>query len=185
MLVGEQPSDPDDLAGRPFTGPAGALLDQALGAAGLSRSAVFLTNAVRHFKHERRGQRRLHRSPGPQEVDACRWWLDAERRLVQPKVVVALGATAALSVFGRALPVLSNRGQPRLLSGRTQGLVTFHPAFILRLPDDRARQETFGALVQDLKLAGDLCGVRANPPPENHTPRPPGSGSGGNPPGPY
>ncbi len=152
---------------------------------------MFLTNAVRHFKHERRGQRRLHRSPGPQEVDACRWWLDAERRLVQPKVVVALGATAALSVFGKAMPVLSSRGQPRPLSGRTQGLVTFHPAFILRLPDDRARQETFGALVQDLELAGALCGATPTspngpklPPPENRTPRPPGSGSTGNPPRP-
>ncbi len=179
MLVGEQPSDPDDLAGRPFTGSAGALLDQALTAAGLTRSAVFLTNAVRHFKHERRGQRRLHRSPGPGEVDACRWWLDAERRLVQPKVVVALGATAALSVFGKALPVLSSRGQPRPLSGRTQGLVTFHPAFILRLPDDRARRETFGALVQDLKLAGELCGVTPTSPKESQPPRPRGEGAGG------
>lgn len=156
MLVGEQPADADDQAGRPFVGAAGALLDRALGEAGLDRGQVFLSNAIRHFKHERRGTRRLQRTPTLQEVEACRWWLDAERRLVQPKVVVALGATAAQAVFGKPLPVVSSRGEVRSLSGRARGLVTFHPAFVLRLPEERVRTETLAALVSDLRTARRL-----------------------------
>jgi len=160
MLVGEQPGDQEDLAGAPFVGPAGRVLDRALERAGVPRAEAYVTNAVKHFKHERQGKRRLHKTPDAGEVVACRWWLDAERRLVRPKVVVAMGATAALGVFGRATPIARNRGQTFELPGGAKGLVTYHPSFLLRVPDERAKAEAFAAFTADLKLAWKLAGER-------------------------
>jgi uracil-DNA glycosylase len=153
MLVGEQPGDQEDLAGRPFVGPAGQMLDRALAAAGADRGHLVVTNAVRHFKHELRGKRRLHKTPNAGEVEACRWWLDAERAAVRPRVVVALGATAALAVFGRQIPIKPNRGKPMPLEDGAQGLVTYHPSFLLRLNDPAATADAFAQLVDDLRQA--------------------------------
>ncbi len=122
MLVGEQPGDQEDLAGHPFVGPAGQVLDRALEAAGVVRTDVFVTNAVKHFKHELRGKRRLHKTPDAGEISACRWWLDQERSLVKPKVVVALGGTAAQAVFGKPMPILKSRGRPFELDGGRAGI---------------------------------------------------------------
>jgi DNA polymerase len=158
MLVGEQPGDREDQAGAPFVGPAGQVLDRALARAGAPRAEVFVTNAVKHFKHELRGKRRLHKTPVPGEVDACRWWLDAERRLVRPRVILAMGATAALGVFGRATPIGASRGRPQPLAGGAQGLVTYHPSFVLRAPDEAASERAFEAIVEDLTLAWRLAG---------------------------
>ena len=158
MLVGEQPGDREDLEGRPFVGPAGAMLDRALAAAGVPRGEVYVTNAVKHFKHELRGKRRLHKTPEAGEVQACRWWLDAERRIVRPRVVVALGATAALGVFGRTTPVARSRGRALPLPDQIQGLVTYHPAYLLRVPDAAAKDEAYEAFVEDLRLAWALAG---------------------------
>ena len=156
MLVGEQPGDQEDLAGAPFVGPAGRVLDVGLERAGVPRTAIFITNAVKHFKHELRGKRRLHKTPDAGEVQACRWWLDAERRLVRPKVVVALGATAALGLFGRSTPIGANRGRALPLDGRAQALVTYHPSYLLRLPDEAAKKAAFKLFVTDLRLAWSL-----------------------------
>jgi uracil-DNA glycosylase len=153
MLVGEQPGDQEDLAGAPFVGPAGRVLDAGLQRAGVPRAEVFVTNAVKHFKHELRGKRRLHKTPDAGEVQACRWWLDAERRLVRPKVVVALGATAALAVFAKATPIGANRGHPLPLQGGGHGFVTYHPSYLLRLPDEAAKKAAFKLFVADLKQA--------------------------------
>jgi uracil-DNA glycosylase family protein len=157
MLVGEQPGDQEDLAGAPFVGPAGRVLDAGLERAGVPRAELFVTNAVKHFKHEPRGKRRLHKTPDAGEVQACRWWLDAERRLVRPKVVVAMGATAALGVFGRPTLVGANRGRALPLNGRAQGLVTYHPSYLLRLPDEAAKKAAFKLFVADLKHAKELA----------------------------
>jgi len=157
MLVGEQPGDQEDLAGRPFVGPAGQMLDRALAEAGADRRQLIVTNAVRHFKHELRGKRRLHKTPSAGEVQTCRWWLDAERALVRPRIIVALGATAALAVLGRQLPIKPNRGKPIELQDGVRALVTYHPAFLLRLPDPAAQADAFAALVEDLRLAVKLA----------------------------
>jgi DNA polymerase len=158
MLVGEQPGDDEDLAGAPFVGPAGRVLDLGLRRAGVPRDQIFVTNAVKHFKHARRDGRRLYRMPTGGEVATCRWWLEAERRLVRPKLVVALGATAALAVFGKPTPVLGNRGRAMLLADRAQGLVTYHPGYLLSLTAPEAKQAAFGLFVADLKLAWSLAG---------------------------
>jgi DNA polymerase len=158
MLVGEQPGDQEDLAGHPFVGPAGTLLNRALTEAGVSRGDLYVTNAVRHFKHEMRGKRRLHKTPGAGEVQACRWWLDNERRLVRPKVIVALGATAAKAVLGRPATILKDRGQAGVLEGGAIGFVTVHPSYLLRIPDEAARAAAYGDFVQDLKAAYVLAG---------------------------
>jgi uracil-DNA glycosylase family protein len=158
MLVGEQPGDQEDLAGAPFVGPAGRVLDAGLERAGVPRAQIFVTNAVKHFKHEPRGKRRLHKTPDAGEVQACRWWLDAERRLVRPKVVVALGATAALAVFGKPTPIGANRGVALPLAGHAQGLVTYHPSYLLRLPDETAKKAAFKLFIADLRLAWRLAG---------------------------
>ena len=159
MIVGEQPGDQEDLAGRPFVGPAGALLDRALAEANVPRARIYVTNAVKHFKHEPRGKRRLHRTPTSSEVSACRWWLDAERRLVRPRVTLMLGATAASGVMGRAVRVSEMRGRPAPLADGSQGLVTFHPAYLLRLPDPSAKAAAYEAFVADLRLAARLSGL--------------------------
>jgi DNA polymerase len=157
MLVGEQPGDQEDLAGRPFIGPAGQMLERALAEAGVDRAAVYITNAVKHFRHELRGKRRLHQTPSPAHVSTCRWWLEEERRLVRPAVILALGATAALSVFGKAMPIGASRGRAHPLEGEARGLVSYHPSYLLRVPDERARREGLAALVEDLALAARLA----------------------------
>ena len=157
MLVGEQPGDQEDLAGQPFVGPAGAILDKALAEAGVPREAAYITNAVKHFKHELRGKRRLHKTPNAGEVQACRWWLDNERRLVRPKVILALGGTAAGAVFGRPISVMKARGQAEELQGGVKGFVTVHPSFLLRLPDPQAKAREYAAFVRDLAAAYALA----------------------------
>jgi DNA polymerase len=157
MFVGEQPGDQEDLAGRPFVGPAGQMFDKALAEAGVPRDRTFITNAVKHFKHEVRGKRRIHKTPDRGEVTACRWWLDAERRLVRPRVIVMLGATAALGVTGKPTPIAANRGKPLQLPDQAQGVVTYHPSFLLRAPDADARAKAYAAFVEDLKFAWKLA----------------------------
>jgi probable DNA metabolism protein len=157
MIVGEQPGDQEDLQGVPFVGPAGQLLDRAMAEAGVPREKVFVTNAVKHFKHEPRGKRRIHKTPNRGEVQACRWWLDAERRLVRPKVILALGATAVQAVFGKDLPVGKTRSQPQALDGKAQGLVSWHPSYLLRVPDPDAKDRAYAELVADLRQAWTLA----------------------------
>ena len=156
MIVGEQPGDLEDLAGRPFVGPAGKVLDEALAEAGIEREDAFLTNAVKHFKHEPRGKRRIHKTPATSEISACRWWLDAERRLVKPKVIVTLGATAALGVLNRKVAVTRERGQAIHAADGSQIVLTAHPAYLLRLRDPADRASERERFVADLKKARAL-----------------------------
>lgn len=156
MIVGEQPGDQEDLAGRPFVGPAGRVLDAALDEAGIDRDDVFVTNAVKHFKHEPQGKRRLHRTPNAGEVSACRWWLDAERRLVKPRVILAMGATAGLGVLGRKPAVTKERGRPIPLSDGAAALLTVHPSYLLRIPDPAAKSAERARFVADLEQARSL-----------------------------
>ena len=156
MVVGEQPGDQEDLAGRPFVGPAGRVLDAALEEAGIDRDDVFVTNAVKHFKHEPRGKRRLHKTPNAAEVSACRWWLDAERRLVKPKVILAMGATAGLGVLGRKPAVTRERGRPVKLADGATALLTVHPSYLLRIPDAAAKAAERARFVADLQQARTL-----------------------------
>ena len=159
MFVGEQPGDMEDLAGRPFVGPAGEVFDRALAEAGVARGDCFVTNAVKHFKHEPRGKRRLHKTPDKGEVQACRWWLDNERRLIRPRVIVAMGGTAAGAVFGRPMPIMKSRGQAFQLDDQSQGFVTVHPSYLLRIPDRAAKAEGFALFVKDLKAAASIAGL--------------------------
>jgi DNA polymerase len=154
LLVGEQPGDVEDREGRPFVGPAGRVLAAALEDAGIDRDDVFLTNAVKHFKHETRGKRRLHRKPSSREVDACEPWLSAELRLVDPRVVVALGATAARALAGRPVKVMTARGQ-EVSFGERRGVVTIHPSAVLRADEEVERMRAL--LVEDLRLARRLA----------------------------
>ena len=157
MLVGEQPGDQEDLRGRPFVGPAGEVLDRALRQAGTDRAQLYVTNAVKHFKHEMRGKRRLHKTPDRGEVTACRWWLDTERRLIRPRVILALGATAALAVTGKPVPIMKTRGQALQLDDQAQAMVTVHPSYLLRIPDAKAKAEGFEMFVADLRAAAKLA----------------------------
>ncbi|MBL0422664.1 UdgX family uracil-DNA binding protein [Ramlibacter sp. AW1] len=150
MFVGEQPGDQEDLRGRPFVGPAGQLLDRALQQAGIARESAYLTNAVRHFKHELRGKRRLHKTPSQQEALACRHWLEEEIALVRPRAIVALGATAARSLLGRPVAVMSERGRWHERPDGLRVLVTVHPSSLLRLPAEQMAQ-AFEAFVEDLR----------------------------------
>jgi DNA polymerase len=154
MLVGEQPGDKEDLAGAPFVGPAGQILDRALAAADLPRERLYITNAVKHFKNEPRGKFRLHKKPDVAEVEACRWWLRQELRLVRPKLIVALGATAALSIFGKAVTIKAVRGKWQQLP-EGEVLVTVHPSFLLRVPDAVAKRHEFDKFVADFILVKD------------------------------
>lgn len=154
MLVGEQPGDREDLQGHPFVGPAGQLLERALQEAGIDRRAVYVTNAVKHFKFEQRGKRRLHKKPLDSEVGACHQWLARELQLVRPQLVVALGATAARSLLGRATPVEANRGRLVPYAAGGQLLITVHPSFLLRMPE-AARASAYARFVADLALAAD------------------------------
>ena len=157
MLVGEQPGDQEDLAGAPFLGPAGRVLDAGLRRAGIPRGEAFVTNAVKHFKHELRGKRRLHKTPDAGEIAACRWWLDAERRLVRPRVIVAMGSSAEAGVFGKPIPIGANRDRTVPLAGGAQGLLTYHPSYLLRLPDEAAKKAPFGQFVDDPRRAWSLA----------------------------
>jgi len=156
MLVGEQPGDQEDKAGHPFVGPAGRVLDRAIAEAGIDRKAAFVTNAVKHFKFEPRGKRRLHKRPNAYEIDRCRFWLDNELRLVKPKVVVALGASAARSLARRPMTVAKTRGKLMPLedgNAAAQWLVTIHPSWLLRIRDDGDKEKQYRAFVADLRRA--------------------------------
>jgi probable DNA metabolism protein len=157
MVVGEQPGDMEDLRGRPFVGPAGELFNRALAEAGIGRETLYVTNAVKHFKHELRGKRRLHKTPAAGEVKACRWWLDNELRLVKPKVIVALGSTAATAVLKRPVSVLKERGAAEALERGGRGFITVHPSYLLRIPDEAARTQGFRDFVRDLAAAKELA----------------------------
>jgi uracil-DNA glycosylase family protein len=141
IMVGEQPGDQEDRRGRPFVGPAGRELDEALEAAGIDRRDAYITNAVKHFKFTPRGKRRIHKRPAAEELAACRPWLEAELEVVRPRALVGLGATAAQALFGRTVRVTRDRGKPIDTDLAPVGMVTVHPSSILRAPDDRARQE--------------------------------------------
>jgi uracil-DNA glycosylase family protein len=153
MLVGEQPGDQEDLAGHPFVGPAGKVLDRAMAEAGLDRKKVYLTNAVKHFKNEPRGKKRLHKRPNRYEVEVCRVWLRQEISLVKPQLILALGVTAAVALAGRPVVLSRERGRVIELADGQRGMVTTHPSSILRMPDQKARHAAFAALVKDLKAA--------------------------------
>ncbi|MCC2978706.1 UdgX family uracil-DNA binding protein [Sphingomonas sp. IC4-52] len=154
MFVGEQPGDQEDLAGHPFVGPAGQLFDRALGEAGIDRAQTYVTNAVKHFKFEPRGKRRIHAKPDGGEIEACRWWIEQEQMLVRPKVTVALGATAARSLFGKVMTISRERGRAQRLPGDGgEAWITVHPSYLLRLPDEAARTSEFTRFVEDLRLA--------------------------------
>jgi len=155
MMVGEQPGDKEDLAGHPFVGPAGRMLDRAIVDAGIDRKAVFVTNAVKHFKFEPRGKRRLHQKPNAHEIERCKWWNDIERAIVKPKLIAALGATAARSLFGKVVTITKMRGRLHELEDGTPAIVTTHPSALLRMPDERAKAAAFALLVADLELCAD------------------------------
>jgi DNA polymerase len=155
LFVGEQPGDQEDLAGRPFVGPAGQLFDQALAAAGVDRSRAYVTNAVKHFKFERRGKRRLHQSPDAGEIEACKWWLGQEIDLIRPRVIVALGASAARAMLGKAVAIGRTRGQAIALGNGAEGWVTVHPSYLLRLPDEARKAEEQARFIEDLRMVGE------------------------------
>lgn len=159
-LVGEQPGDQEDLQGRPFVGPAGQLLDRAMQEAGLDRGALYLTNAVKRFKFEPRGKRRIHQKPTAGEVKHYRWWLEKELDFVHPRLVVALGATAVLALSGKSMPISRSRGKAQF--GNRHGYITVHPSYLLRLPDAAARTEAYRDFVGDLRRIRDLAGTDPN-----------------------
>ena len=156
MLVGEQPGDKEDLAGKPFVGPAGQMLDRALEEAGIDRSKVYVTNAVKHFKFVPRGKIRLHQKPNTPEITACRPWYERELAAIKPELVVAMGATAAQCVFGKITPINRNRGRLVDLPDGTKALVTVHPSYLLRLPDADAKAREYQRFVDDLAIAAAL-----------------------------
>src|SRR5947208_674026 len=156
MLVGEQPGDQEDLQGRPFVGPAGKLLDRALEAAGIDRNDVYVTNVVKHFKWEPKGKRRIHKKPNSREIAACRPWLEAELRVLQPKVMVCLGATAAQALLGKEFRVSQQRGQWIPSSLADHVLATVHPSSILRAPDDETRRAEMKKFLADLKKVAKM-----------------------------
>ncbi len=158
MLVGEQPGDYEDVSGKPFVGPAGKIMDRALEEAGIDRSKVYVTNAVKHFKWEPRGKRRIHQKPNSREIAACRPWLEAELRIVKPKLVVAMGATAAQTIFGPSFRVTRERG--KLLSSKLapRVLATVHPSSLLRQPDEASREREYKLFVADLRAAVRAAG---------------------------
>ena len=153
MLVGEQPGDYEDVAGKPFVGPAGKIMDQALEEAGIDRKEVYVTNAVKHFKWEPRGKRRIHQKPNSREIAACRPWLEAELRIVKPKLVVAMGATAAQTIFGPTFRVTRERGKVLSSKLAPRVLATVHPSSLLRQPDEASRQREYKHFVNDLRAA--------------------------------
>lgn len=152
MFVGEQPGDQEDLAGRPFVGPAGKVFDAAIEQAGIERSRVYVTNAVKHFKFVPRGKKRLHQRPNAGEVIACRFWLDLERKLVAPRIIVALGATAAQSLLGKSVTIAKLRGAPIEMEDGTVLFVTVHPSYLLRMPDRALARREREKFEQDLVM---------------------------------
>jgi uracil-DNA glycosylase len=152
VFVGEQPGDQEDRAGKPFVGPAGQILDQALEAVGIDRSKCYVTNAVKHFKWTLRGKRRIHQKPNAREIEACRPWLHAELRSLEPEIIVCLGATAVRSTFGKELPILKNRGRWMTALSYPKTMITVHPSSILRAPDPAAREKAYADFVADLKV---------------------------------
>jgi uracil-DNA glycosylase family protein len=156
MLVGEQPGDKEDLAGQPFVGPAGQLLNRCLEEAEIARDEVFVTNAVKHFKFEPRGKRRLHRRPNAGEIDQCKWWLGQEIKLVAPAILVAMGATALRSLLGRPVAVSSLRGKKSAAPDGTPMVATVHPSFLLRIRDEADRDRERGRSIADLRRARKL-----------------------------
>jgi DNA polymerase len=161
MLVGEQPGDKEDLAGKPFVGPAGRILDQALEDAGIARDAAFVTNAVKHFKFEMRGKRRLHKRPNSYEIERCKIWLETERAIVKPAAIVALGATAARSLFGKVVTIGKMRGQAHRLRDGTAAFVTIHPSFLLRIEDEADKAREYRHFVADLRQAAKVLADQA------------------------
>ncbi|WP_343613180.1 UdgX family uracil-DNA binding protein [Novosphingobium sp.] len=161
MVVGEQPGDQEDLAGRPFIGPAGALFDRALAAAGVPRDRLYVTNAVKHFKFEQRGKHRLHARPNVGEIDACRWWIDQERAILRPRLVIAMGKTALRSLTGRDIPIGHEGGQDLMLADGTPCHITLHPSHLLRLPSRDQAEQGFARYVEDLRAAGRLLATSA------------------------
>lgn len=155
VFVGEQPGDQEDLVGKPFVGPAGKLFDRALAEAGLDRGRAYVTNAVKHFKFEPRGKRRIHQKPNTGEVRACRWWLEGELAAIRPDLVVALGATAAQALALRAISVTKLRGPFDFPAHK--GFLTVHPSFLLRAPDAAAREREYRAFLRDLERIGELA----------------------------
>jgi DNA polymerase len=154
MLIGEQPGDQEDLQGHPFVGPAGRVLDRALEAAGLDRKEIYVTNAVKHFKNEPRGKRRIHKKPDTSEIDACRWWLNNELEIIQPAVAVAMGATAARGLMRKVMAININRGRLIARPSGLQALITVHPSYLLRIREERDKRREFELLVKDLRIAG-------------------------------
>lgn len=161
MLVGEQPGDQEDKEGRPFVGPAGRVLDRALGEAGIGRDDIYITNAVKHFKWEPRGRRRLHKRPNAYEIERCRWWLDLERQIVKPKIVVALGATALRSIAGRPLAIGKVRGRLMDIPDGGTMLATIHPSYILRIREDDDRHAEFRRFVDDMTVCARALAGKA------------------------
>ncbi len=158
MFVGEQPGDQEDVIGRPFVGPAGQIMDRAMEEAGIDRRTVYITNAVKHFKFVPRGKRRIHQPPETPEIQACRFWLDVERVRLRPKLVVAMGVTAARAVLGRAVTITRERGKPIDLPDGQTVFVTVHPSFLLRVPDEDAKAREYRAFIADLRKVAELVG---------------------------
>ncbi|MBB3764471.1 UdgX family uracil-DNA binding protein [Sphingomicrobium lutaoense] len=161
FIVGEQPGDQEDLAGRPFVGPAGALLDEAMAEAGIERDRCYVTNAVKHFKFVQRGKRRIHQTPTVGEIKACNWWLEQERALVRPPLVVALGASAARALMGKAVTISKVREEGIILPDGSECRVTVHPSYLLRLPDEGARRDERARFVEDLRRAAQRADALA------------------------
>ena len=153
MLVGEQPGDKEDIAGTPFVGPAGRVLGKAIAEAGIDRKQVFVTNAVKHFKFTPRGKRRLHKKPNAHEIERCRWWLDLERAILKPKVVVALGATAVRSLMGKPMTIGKIRGKAIEMPDGGRMVATIHPSYLLRIRDGHDKAAQYRLFVRDLKAA--------------------------------
>jgi DNA polymerase len=156
LFIGEQPGDQEDVIGRPFVGPAGQLLDKALEEAGIDRRRIAITNAVKHFKFTPRGRRRIHQPPSPQEIDTCRFWLDAERTALNPALLVLLGGSAGRAVLGRPVTVTRERGRPFKLSDGSTAFLTVHPSYLLRQPDETSRAREYEAFVRDLRTVREL-----------------------------
>jgi uracil-DNA glycosylase len=156
MMVGEQPGDQEDLAGRPFVGPAGKVFDAVLKEAGLPRDTLYLTNAVKHFKYVPRGKRRIHQKPSQGEIEHCRWWLAKEVALVRPRLIVALGATAVYALSGERKPLSQLRGRPIAMEGDVVLYPTIHPSYLLRLPDEAERRRQHALFIEDMQMIRHL-----------------------------
>ena len=156
MFIGEQPGDQEDVIGRPFVGPAGQIMDRAMEEAGIDRRTVYITNAVKHFKFTPRGKRRIHQTPDPPEIQACRFWLDVERVQLRPKLLVLMGGTAARAVMRRQVTITRERGRPIKLEDGQTAFVTVHPSFLLRVPDEDAKAREYRAFVRDMEAVRKL-----------------------------